>query len=268
MKRILFATFTAAASTMAAAAAKPPAFFLAGDSTTAVQSTGGGGWGNGFLSFLSSPAFGANKGHNGATTKSFVDGGDWAVVTGLVAENVAGYDTYVTIQFGHNDQKTTSGVTLAQYQRNLVALANDVWELGGIPVSFTAYVMCPEQDGASEGAGTILVTPLTRRNFASNNNATDSLHEERLATIAAAEASNTTYLDLNQASLAYVDAIGEDAAHVYNLNPDDNTHLNAWGSVVFGRLLADLLLEKKPELSQWIRANETLSGLIQSGLPA
>ncbi|KAI0535173.1 SGNH hydrolase-type esterase domain-containing protein [Xylaria digitata] len=230
-----------------AAAAKPPAFFLAGDSTTAVQSTGGGGWGNGFLSFLNSPAFGVNKGHNGATTKSFVDGGDWAVVTGLVSENVAEYDTYVTIQFGHNDQKTTSGVTLAQYQSNLVVLANDVWELGGIP---------------------ILVTPLTRRNFASNNSATDSLHEERLATIAAAEASNTTYLDLNQASLAYVDAIGEDAAHVYNLNPSDNTHLNAWGSVVFGRLLADLLLEKKPELGQWIRANETLSGLIQSGLPA
>ncbi|KAK5633523.1 hypothetical protein RRF57_009237 [Xylaria bambusicola] len=61
---------------MAAAVATPPAFILAGDSTTAVQSTGGGGWGNGFISFLNSPAWGVNKGHNGATTKSFVDGGD------------------------------------------------------------------------------------------------------------------------------------------------------------------------------------------------
>lgn len=84
----------------------------------------------------------------------------------------------------------------------------------------------------------------------------------------AAEATNTIYLDLNQASLAYIDAIGESAAHAYNLNPDDNTHLNDWGSVVFGRLLADLLLEKKPELAQWIQANETLSELIESGLPA
>ncbi|KAI1420033.1 SGNH hydrolase-type esterase domain-containing protein [Xylaria sp. FL1777] len=231
----------------AVVAAKPPAFFLAGDSTTAVQSTSGGGWGNGFLSFLESPAFGVNKGHNGATTKSFVDGGDWAVVTGLVTDNVAEYDTYVTIQFGHNDQKTTSGVTLAQYQNNLANLANDIWNLGGTP---------------------LLVTPLTRRNFESNNTATDSLHNERLATIAAAEATNTTYLDLNQASLAYVDEIGESAAHAYNLSPDDNTHLNDWGSIVFGRLLADLLLEKKPELTEWIRANETLSELIKSGLPA
>ncbi|GAW19430.1 hypothetical protein ANO14919_089170 [Xylariales sp. No.14919] len=244
MKTALLTLTTAAA---AMAAAKPPAFFLAGDSTTAVQSAGGGGWGNGFLSFLNSPAFGVNKGHNGATTKSFVEGGDWAVVTGLVSENVADYETYVTIQFGHNDQKTTSGVTLEQYQSNLAALAGEIWELGGIP---------------------ILVTPLTRRNFDTPNSAADSLHDERLATIAAAAASNTTYLDLNAASLAYVDAIGEDAAHAYNLAADDNTHLNDWGSVVFGRLLADLLLAKAPALEPWIRANATLSGLIQSGLPA
>ncbi|KAI0427140.1 SGNH hydrolase-type esterase domain-containing protein [Xylaria sp. FL1042] len=229
------------------AAAKPPAFFLAGDSTTAVQSTGGGGWGNGFISFLESPAFGVNKGHNGATTKSFVDGGDWGVVMGLVSDNVVDYDVYVTIQFGHNDQKNTSGITLAQYQTNLEDLANDIWGLGGTP---------------------LLVTPLTRRSFTSNNTASDSLHDERLATIAAAEATNTTYLDLNQASLTYVDEIGEAAAHVYNLVPDDNTHLNDWGSVVFGRMLADLLLAKKPELTQWIRANETMSELIASGLPA
>ena len=65
-----------------------------------------------------------------------------------------------------------------------------------------------------------------------------------------------------------MDAIGEDAAHAYNLAASDNTHLNDWGSVVFGRIVADLLLEKKPELSEWIVANETLSRLIADGLPA
>ncbi|KAI0803752.1 SGNH hydrolase-type esterase domain-containing protein [Xylaria sp. FL0064] len=233
---------------LTATAANPPAFILAGDSTTAIQSTSGGGWGNGFLSFLESPAFGVNKGHNGATTKSFVDGGDWGVVTEFVSNYTAEeYDVYVTIQFGHNDQKNTSGVTLAEYQGNLENLAGDIWGLGGTP---------------------LLVTPLTRRTFTSNNTAEDSLHDQRLSTIAAAEATNTTYLDLNQASLTYVDAIGEDAAHAYNLVPDDNTHLNDWGSVVFGRMLADLLLAKKSELAQWIRANETKSELIASGLPA
>lgn len=77
---------------------KPPAFFLAGDSTTAVQSEGGGGWGNGFLSFLRHRAWGINFGHNGATTRSFVDGGDWANVTQHVRDNRHQFDVYVTIQ--------------------------------------------------------------------------------------------------------------------------------------------------------------------------
>lgn len=83
---------------------KPAAFFLAGDSTTAVQSTGGGGWGNGFLATLKSPSYGVNKGHNGATTVSFVSGGDWSQVLSLVKNATSTYDVYVTIQFGHNDQ--------------------------------------------------------------------------------------------------------------------------------------------------------------------
>ncbi|KAI0453542.1 SGNH hydrolase-type esterase domain-containing protein [Xylaria acuta] len=249
MKLSLLATLLPLTSaTYLPRAATPPAFILAGDSTTAVQAANGGGWGNGFLSFLISPATGVNKGHNGATTKSFVDGGDWDVVKGLVSDyQDDGDNIYVTIQFGHNDQKDTSGVTLEQFTQNLVAFAGDVKALGGTP---------------------LLITPLTRRSFTSNNTASDSLHDQRLATISAAESAGATYLDLNAASLAYIDAIGEDAAHAYNLKDDDNTHLNDWGSVVFGRIVADLLIEEKPELGQWIAANETMSELIMKGLPA
>jgi len=122
-------------SSPSTAAAKTPYFILAGDSTTAVQAANGGGWGNGFLSFLTNSAKGVNKGHNGATTKSFVDGGDWATVKSLVTDNIkGGYDAYVTIQFGHNDQKDTSGVTLQQYQTNLGNMAGDIKSLGGTPV--------------------------------------------------------------------------------------------------------------------------------------
>lgn len=77
--------------------AKPPAFFLAGDSMTAVQSTAGGGWGNGFLSFLASPAWGINYGKDGATTVSFVEGGNWSDVIGSVEDAVDDYDPFVTI---------------------------------------------------------------------------------------------------------------------------------------------------------------------------
>jgi lysophospholipase L1-like esterase len=89
-----------------ASAALPPAFILAGDSTTAIQiAVNGGGWGNGFLSFLRNGAWGINKGHNGATTVSYVAGGDWTNVTAYVVQKkAAGFDPYVTISFGHNDQ--------------------------------------------------------------------------------------------------------------------------------------------------------------------
>lgn len=86
---------------------KPAAFFLAGDSTTAVQSSSGGGWGTGFLSTLKPPAYGVNKGHNGATTASFVQGGDWAEVLDLVRNATGRYEVFVTVQFGHNDQVRT-----------------------------------------------------------------------------------------------------------------------------------------------------------------
>lgn len=247
-----------------------PAFILAGDSTTAVQAANGGGWGNGFLSFLRSGAWGVNKGHNGATTVSFVAGGDWTNVTGLVDEKTTeGYDVYVTIQFGHNDQvcrtclmwlmpqdvslttlqKAAANISLEQYQTNLENLALEVKSHGGTP---------------------LLVTPLTRRVFTSEHNATDSLHNERLYTIAAAKATDTTYLDLNKYSLEYVNRIGNVSAQVYDLNGynADMTHLNAWGSVVFGRLVADLLLHKKSYLAPYITPNETLSYNIWNGIPA
>jgi hypothetical protein len=84
--------------TTAGCSSKPAVFYLAGDSTTAKQSSGGGGWGNGFLSFLKSPARGTNYGHNGATTESFVKGGDWGKVISQVKNSTADGDVFVTIQ--------------------------------------------------------------------------------------------------------------------------------------------------------------------------
>ncbi|KAK2044900.1 SGNH hydrolase [Colletotrichum somersetense] len=225
-----------------AAAAKPPAFFLVGDSTTAVQSAGGGGWGNGFLGFLKEPAFGTNYGRNGRTTVDYVTMGYWDTVKGAVKNNTADFDVYVTIQFGHNDQKPEKNISLGQYQTNLANLAGEVRALGATPV---------------------LVTPLTRRSFDSAVVVTNNLANERERTIAAAAAAGgVTYVDLNLNSRKYVQAVGEAKAHSYNLAPGDNTHLNDEGSVVFGRLVADLLLQKETRLAQWFTPDEALSNEI------
>ncbi|ORY70452.1 SGNH hydrolase-type esterase domain-containing protein [Pseudomassariella vexata] len=230
----------------AAAAAKPPAFFLAGDSTTAIN----GGWGNGFLTTLKSPAWGVNIGKSGATTNSFVAGGYWKNVMTHVKDNVDEFDCYVTISFGHNDQKEASGISLAQFQQNLVNFANEVKGLGAKP---------------------LLVSSLTRRVFPSgqDHNATDSLHDQRLAAIAAAEQTGSTIVDLNAASLKYVNAIGNTAAQVYNYGDDrkDQTHLNPWGEVVFGRMVADLVVEAVPAVGDSIVRNETMTALINDGKP-
>lgn len=217
---------------------KPPAFFLAGDSTTATQSPGGGGWGDGFLSFLEAPAFGTNYGRNGRTTVDFVTGGHWALVTAAAANATATHDVYVTIQFGHNDQKPDKNISLAEYQANLGRLAGEIKALGATP---------------------ILVTPLTRRNFRAEHETDDSLHDERLRTIAAAEETDTRFIDLYANSKAFVEAIGEAASHEYNLKEGDNTHLSAEGGRVFGTLVADLMTAKDACLTPWIAQDEALS---------
>ncbi|KAI8944836.1 SGNH hydrolase-type esterase domain-containing protein [Xylaria longipes] len=225
---------------------KPPAFFLAGDSTTAVD----GGWGNGLLAPLVEPAWGLNIGLSGATTKSFVARGNWENVTTHLKGNADAYDCYVTISFGHNDQKEGSGVTFKEYQQNLINFANEVKSLGG-----TA----------------LLVSSLTRRMFPKDpHDATDSLHDQRLAAIEAAEVTGSAIVDLNAASLAYVDAIGRDASRAYNWGDDrtDTTHLNPWGEIVFGRMVADLIIRAKPDLERWITSNETLSNAIWNNQPA
>ncbi|KAI0392405.1 carbohydrate esterase family 12 protein [Xylariaceae sp. FL0594] len=224
---------------------KPPAFFLAGDSTTAPD----GGWGNGVLGPLVDPAWGVNVGQSGATTASYVAAGKWANVTAYVREYAKTYDCYVTISFGHNDQKPQNNVSFDTYQQNLINFAKEVEELGG-----TA----------------LLTSSLARRVFPDDpHNATDSLHEERLAAIrAAANVTGSSIIDLNAASLEYVDAIGRDAAWAYNWGPSDYTHLNPRGEAVFGRMVVDLITRARPELRSWFAPNRTLSYALRHGLPA
>ncbi|KAJ5369020.1 uncharacterized protein N7496_008780 [Penicillium cataractarum] len=180
------------------------------------------GWGVGFLKTLTHGAIGVDLGYNGDTTATFVFGGAWANVIDAVTRSKASFQPYVTIQFGHNDQKSTSGVTLAEYATNLENMAQAVLSAEGIP---------------------ILVTPLSRRTF----NSTTGLVIEDLATqrniaITVSESMGVDYIDLSQASTRYLDAIGASDWASYNRVATDYTHLNPTGSVVFGNMVSWLLL--------------------------
>ncbi|KAF3010691.1 hypothetical protein E8E13_005850 [Curvularia kusanoi] len=216
---------------------EPVYWVLAGDSTTAPD----GGWGDAFLATtVAEDSSGKNYGHSGATTKSFRAGGDWDQVLAEVATHKDDRRVYVTIQFGF-------GVTLADYKTNLANFASEA---------------------SSAGATPIIVTPLTRRTF-SGGKVIENLANETAASIEIAEANRLHWINLNEASTKYVNAIGQAAADKYNLASGDRTHVNEWGGVVFARIVSDLLVSKYPEeFDSVTKKNETLSGLIAAGIAA
>lgn len=115
-----------------AKAKKSPYFFLIGDSTVAVR----GGWGNGFLSYLKDPAEGENRGVSGSTTVSWKSSGRWASLLQGINDTKAEYEPIVTVQFGHNDQKS---LTLDEFRGNLVDIASELKEAGATPVRVEAF---------------------------------------------------------------------------------------------------------------------------------
>lgn len=110
----------------------------------------------------------------------------------------------------------------------------------------------------------ILITSLTRRTF-SGGRVVQNLENERQRAIAAAATVGAQYLDLNKKSTDYINAVGDANGRLYDLAQGDRTHLNAAGGVVFGRMVADLLLEKRGELSGFLRENRTISDAIRAG---
>jgi lysophospholipase L1-like esterase len=66
---------------------------------------------------------------------SYRDGGYWAVVLSQVKTYKATHEVFVTIQFGHNDQKIP--VYEAAYLANFKQLVLDINNAGGIPVSYS-----------------------------------------------------------------------------------------------------------------------------------
>ncbi|KAJ7909743.1 SGNH hydrolase [Mycena leptocephala] len=225
------------------------AFVLAGDSTTYLN----GGWGPGFCADLAAGIPCVITAFSGETTGSFFADGRWNQTLDALRTNLqAGRRTFVTMQFGHNDQKIAPPETMGA---NLAIMVDQI--------------RATEQQVGSTMAKAepILVTSLTRRNWFSNGTFDDILQPWADVTLLTAKQKTTASFDLHKSSMDYVEAIGPAAAHVLNLSPSDNTHLNDNGALVFGRMMADFFVAKYGS-GVPIIPNAALSFNISHGIPS
>lgn len=175
---------------MAQAPAEPAPFravkiVLVGDSTTAVL----GGWGPSFCGrHVTSFAACINLARGGRSSGSYRAEGSWALALREIGSG--GFmDTYVLIQFGHNDQPGKPGRSTdlaTEFPANLKRYVQEVRAAGGKPV---------------------LVTPLTRRQF-KDGQLIDDLGPWALAVRTVAAETDAPLVDLHADSFAAVQAMG------------------------------------------------------------
>jgi lysophospholipase L1-like esterase len=188
----------------------PPAKFravkivLVGDSTTAVL----GGWGPSFCGWhVTSFAACINLARGGRSSGNYRAEGSWALAMDEIKSG--GFvDTYVLIQFGHNDQPGKPGRS--------TDLATE------FPVNMKLYV----DEVKAAGGKPILVTPLTRRSF-KDGKLQDDLGPWAEAVRKVAVETNTPLVDLHARSQAAVQAMGPVEAMKFAQRPPSTEVLEA-----------------------------------------
>jgi lysophospholipase L1-like esterase len=261
VRNLIFAASILAAA--ATASAQPPIrIILVGDSTVAPKN----GWGPGFCADLTAQVTCINLAKNGRSSSSYRAEGSWAKVMDLLKSGSAYSDTYVLIQFGHNDQPGKPGRS--------TDLATE------FPANLHGYVT----DVKSTGAKPVLITPLTRRTF-KNGQLKNDLGPWGDADKKVGGEENIPVLDLNTESAAAVQKMGPVEANLLAQAPPpaavqnaaaqgdspslpkttaavepngdsapvfDYTHLGSKGWTFFGRMVANELSAAVPALRPYI----------------
>lgn len=128
------------------------------------------------------------------------------------------------------------------------ALAQAVTAAGGIP---------------------ILVTSLSRRKYSSSTGLiSPDLAGVVADTLSVASTLGDAYIDLNKASMAYLNAVGPVNGVKYNRIPTDYTHLNPAAGIVFGNMVAELILKSAvgSAVKSYISPNATIVKDIAAGV--
>jgi lysophospholipase L1-like esterase len=206
---------------------------LIGDSTQ----TDNAGYGRGFCANLTAKIDCINMAKGGASTKTFRDQGLWE-------RSLQTKPDYMLIQFGHNDLESKDHLprqtTMAEYETNL-----------------RRYV----DESRAAGIKPILVTPLTRRYFETDNKIHSDLtaHSDTMKRVATEM--KVPLIDLQHDSIAWLDGMGEKVGNTLAITKKDDdgktifdkTHLNWKGSYIFGRMVAVDMGKAVPELAKYVK---------------
>jgi lysophospholipase L1-like esterase len=241
---------------------------LIGDSTQ----TDHAGYGRGFCANLTAQVDCVNMARGGASTRSFRAQGIWERALQTKPD-------YMLIQFGHNDVTFNRPPAAGRPG----AAAGGVGTGGGAPAAGRANgaeTPAPGGDRAlanpgdyeanlrqfvtearTAGIKPILVTPITRQYFEADGkiHSDQAEHSETMRRVAADM--HVALIELQNESIAYLESIGEEAGHKYEITKKDatgatifdKTHFNWAGSYVFGRMVAVDLGKAAPELAKYVR---------------
>jgi len=223
---------------------------LIGDSTQ----TDHAGYGRGFCANLSAQVDCVNMARGGASTRSFRAQGLWD-------RSLQTKPDYMLIQFGHNDvvfNRPPGGASAGAPPTGAVpggdrALTNP----GDYEANLRQFVI----EARAAGIKPILVTPITRQYFEADGkiHSDQTEHSETMRRVAADM--KAPLIELQNESIAYLESIGEQAGHKFEITKKDGTgatiydktHFNWAGSYVFGRMVAVDLGKAAPELAKYVR---------------
>lgn len=232
---------------------------LVGDSTMATKS----GYGDALCARFKPEVDCVNLARGGRSSGSFRAEGLWSRVQELLNQSaVSGINTYVLIQFGHNDQPGKPGRStdlVTEFPVNMTRYVNEVKQWGGVPV---------------------LLTPLTRRSFR-NGVLENNLKPWADAIELVAQQTQTVLLPLNAESHAAVQAMGEVEADTLAVAPPspaakgdsgvaadpnkiepqgaaksafDRTHVGVKGATFFATMVESQLRRQIEAMSRFLRA--------------
>lgn len=242
----LLALFALAALPALAATAEPaPRIFMIGDSTMANKPLDlpERGWGMAFAELVAAPATVHNRAVNGRSTKSFIAEGRWEKVVGQLQPG-----DFVIVQFGHNDEKI------------------DDSKRGTDPATtFRENLRRFLRDTRAAGATPILATPVCRRKFDADGRLVDTHGAYADATRAVAAEDNVALLDLQHATAAWLQSLGDAPSRKFFMwfapgehprYPDglrDDTHFVAAGAEKVAALAAAEIRAQALPLARWLR---------------